>query len=222
VPQAWHAAPPVPHALLAVPVWHVPPASQQPFGQLVASHSHTPATQAWPLAQATQAAPSTPHVATALGWQLPLASQQPLGQLAASHSHTPATQAWPPAQATQAAPSTPHVATALGWQLRLASQQPSGQLVALQASSSSSGDASSSGDESSSSSGDASSSGEASSSGDESSSTTGRLTLWLLPPELPQAIAQPRNIRTGNNHNTLLRFTDHLHGQKLRGTCDVT
>jgi hypothetical protein len=42
----WHSTPPVPHRAAVVPLTQVPVAEvQQPFGQLVASHVQTPATQ---------------------------------------------------------------------------------------------------------------------------------------------------------------------------------
>jgi hypothetical protein len=47
VPQAAHAAPPVPQVEL-LDVWQSPLLSQQPLRQLVASHTHLPATQRWP------------------------------------------------------------------------------------------------------------------------------------------------------------------------------
>jgi hypothetical protein len=48
--QSWQAAPPAPHALLAVPVRQVVP-EQQPLGHDVRSHTHAPLTQRWPMPQ---------------------------------------------------------------------------------------------------------------------------------------------------------------------------
>jgi hypothetical protein len=136
-PHATQAAPPAPHAPLAVPSWQLEVTSQQPVEQLFASQTHRPATHSWPLLQATQAAPPVPHtVLAAPPWQLPDASQQPLAQLFASHWHrppvAPATHSCPPGHATQAAPLAPQTPVAVPvWQLPDASQQPSGQLVPL-------------------------------------------------------------------------------------------
>jgi hypothetical protein len=108
-PHATHGPPPPPHAPLAVPVWHCPLASQQPFGQLVASQEHVPAVHRWPVvhgssplpheqppllqpsassgSHALQAEPLAPHAAAVAGaWHTPRPSQQPPGQVAAVHT----------------------------------------------------------------------------------------------------------------------------------------
>ncbi len=56
--QGTHANPPVPHADVLVPVWHLPELSQQPIGQLSGLHvtpSHAPAMQKSPVGHAAQA-----------------------------------------------------------------------------------------------------------------------------------------------------------------------
>ena len=59
--QSWQAAPPAPHALLAVPVRQVVP-EQQPLGHDVRSQTHAPLTQRWPV----------PHGAPVPHWQAPV------------------------------------------------------------------------------------------------------------------------------------------------------
>jgi hypothetical protein len=83
--QSWQAAPPAPHALLAVPVRQVVP-EQHPLGQDVRSQTHAPLTQRWPV----------PHGAPLPHWQAPVAEQR--------------SEAAP--QLTQALPETPQLATA--------------------------------------------------------------------------------------------------------------
>jgi hypothetical protein len=65
----WQASPPVPHSRWSVPAWQEPASSQQPFGQLVPSHVHTPPTQCWPLGQTTAVPTHTPL------WQVSLCVQ---------------------------------------------------------------------------------------------------------------------------------------------------
>jgi hypothetical protein len=101
--QLTHAAPPVPHAVLTGGATHVLPL-QQPLGQLVASHTHTPTTQRWPAAHA--AAP--PH------------RQLPPEQLSAVAPH-----------AVHAAALVPHCAAVGGLTQVLPAQQPDGQFVVL-------------------------------------------------------------------------------------------
>ncbi len=113
-PHAPHAAPAVPHVDVVFPLWHAF-AWQHPVGQLVASHTHWPATQRWPatqLAPAPQrhwpiaqvsaptpqsrhAPPVGPQAAAAVpGMHWPL-MQQPDGQLVESHTHWAETHRWP-------------------------------------------------------------------------------------------------------------------------------
>src|SRR5438045_3068111 len=49
--QAW---PPVPQMVVVLPGWQTPLASQQPFGQLVASHLQPLFVQRWPFEQVAQ------------------------------------------------------------------------------------------------------------------------------------------------------------------------
>ena len=78
--HAAQAAPPVPQSALAVPGWQTPDASQQPFGQLVASHWHAPSTHSWPAGQVTHAAPFAPHSAFVAGFTQAVPLQQPVAQ----------------------------------------------------------------------------------------------------------------------------------------------
>jgi hypothetical protein len=78
--HAAHAAPPVPQSALAVPGWQTPDASQQPCGQLVASHWHAPSTHSWPAGQATHAAPLAPHSASVAGFTQAVPLQHPDAQ----------------------------------------------------------------------------------------------------------------------------------------------
>jgi hypothetical protein len=78
--QAAHCPPFLPQAPV-VGVVHCPAALQQPPLHDVASQVQAPLSQAWPVAQAEQAAPRVPQAAAVVGLtQLPLSSQQPLGQ----------------------------------------------------------------------------------------------------------------------------------------------
>jgi len=78
--QATQRAPPDPQSVLAVPGWQLPPASQQPLGQLAALHTHAPPAHACPAAQATQAAPLAPHCAVVVPATHDVPAQQPLAQ----------------------------------------------------------------------------------------------------------------------------------------------
>jgi len=81
----WHAPPPLPHALVVLPVWQVLLASQHPVGQEIELQAQLPPEQTWPAAQG----PPIPHM------------------------HTPADEhvsAVVP-QSTHAAPSGPHALT---------------------------------------------------------------------------------------------------------------
>jgi hypothetical protein len=64
--QVWQSAPPVPHAWVPVPSWHVRVVSQQPFGHVWALQTfwHWPvAVQLWPVPQVPHDAPQPllPH-----------------------------------------------------------------------------------------------------------------------------------------------------------------
>jgi hypothetical protein len=100
-----------------VDVWHLPLASQQPFGQELALQTHLPPLQVWPLAHAPQLAPPVPQVpmlcALCTTQVVPL--QQPLPQEPALQTHCPPLQAWPLPQAAQAAPLLPQVAVPEVW-----------------------------------------------------------------------------------------------------------
>lgn len=123
--QATHAAPPAPHVVLEL-ARHVLP-SQQPLGHEVASHTHAPPAQRWPLphggpdphvhapavhpsardgSHATHAPPAVPHVAR-LGALHVVPEQHPVVQPAAQVSQTPAVQP-PPPQVWHEPPPVPH------------------------------------------------------------------------------------------------------------------
>jgi hypothetical protein len=127
------SAPPVPQALLAVPSWQTPEASQQPVGQLVASHTQTPFTHSCPDAHATQAAPAAPHSAPVFPASQVVPLQQPVAQLAGAQygmQACPLHWSWK-SQATHAAPPVPHELSAVpSWQFSVASQQPPPQVFA--------------------------------------------------------------------------------------------
>jgi hypothetical protein len=132
--QTAQVAPPVPHALAAVP-GSQPLASQQPLRQLVASHTHEPLLHSRPVAQAVHAPPFVPHSAFVGGFTQVVPLQQPVGHVAASQA---ASQVWlgrqvgllPAVQTAQAPPPVPHALAADPGSQPLASQQPFGQLVA--------------------------------------------------------------------------------------------
>lgn len=125
--HCWQATPPVPHAAAAVPATHAPAASQQPVGQLVASHTHAPLSQRWPLPHAglvpqrhspptqvlacvashdAQLWPAAPQVLAVHGVQTWPGPQQPAAQLFSVHTHWPPTHAWPAAHGPPWAPHT--------------------------------------------------------------------------------------------------------------------
>jgi len=80
---------------------------QQPV-QDVVLQAHCPLLQAWPVAQAMQAAPPVPQVAEAEVWHWPLLSQQPFGHDAASQTHLPcALHSWWVAHAAHEPPLAP-------------------------------------------------------------------------------------------------------------------
>lgn len=139
VPQATHAAPPVPHDPFDSDAYgsHVPFAVQHPFGQDVASQTHAPVVvlHSWPVAHALQAEPPAPHDpldSPESGSQvLPL--QQPVHERP-PQVQTPSPHASPDAHAEQAAPPVPHadpVCAAKGRQM-LPWQQPLGHDVESQ------------------------------------------------------------------------------------------
>lgn len=86
--QAEHASPALPHAVGALPGWHLPP-SQHPVGQEVASHVHVPALHRCPAAQAA----ALPHVhAPAVEQESLVVESQP------AQTQVPPTHCWPAAQ----------------------------------------------------------------------------------------------------------------------------
>jgi hypothetical protein len=94
--------------LSALCMTHVVPLQQPPLQEL-ALHTHCPPLlQAWPVAQATQAAPPVPQAVAPEGWHWPFLSQQPPGQEAASQTHCPCAlhSCWLP-QVAQAPPLAP-------------------------------------------------------------------------------------------------------------------
>jgi hypothetical protein len=109
-PQAAHAAPPSPHTVLLVPGWQTPFASQQPLGQLAASHKHEPLMHSCPPPHEMQMSPFTPQAPFASPRTQVVPLQQPFGQLFASHWQIPFAHSCPAGQATQAAPFAPHLA----------------------------------------------------------------------------------------------------------------
>ncbi len=128
--QPTQALPPRPHAPRPGVV-QLPPL-QQPLGQLVPSHTHSPPTQRWPaeqaaeppqrqlppeqlsalsVLQAPQLAPLVPHWVTVGGLTHAPLLQQPVGQLVASQTHAPLTQRWPVAHAKPEVPQLHFPAT---------------------------------------------------------------------------------------------------------------
>jgi len=133
-----HAPPPVPHALMFVPVSQLPLASQQPSGHVIGlqpAPSQEPAAHVSPVTHVPQAFPPAPHAALeSPGSQFPAGSQQPV-HVPGPHSERrqlPSAQALPGGQMVQAAPPPPHSAGALpGWQSLFMSQHPCGQVSGL-------------------------------------------------------------------------------------------
>jgi hypothetical protein len=138
--QARHALPPLPHAVVLVPVSHVPEASQHPVGQVVSSHGavlQVPAVQASPDAHVTHAAPPVPHsLVVEPDSQKPSVSQQPFAQVVASHAgpvQAPPVQVSRDGHGTHAAPPVPQAVSPVpGSHLPALSQQPVAQFVGLQ------------------------------------------------------------------------------------------
>jgi hypothetical protein len=83
-----HAVPPVPQTPLAVPNWQAPLPSQQPAGQLVESHVHTPATHSCPDGHTTHAPPLAPHSALAISVTQVVPLQHPVAQSAGAQYAT--------------------------------------------------------------------------------------------------------------------------------------
>ncbi len=83
--QTVHALPPVPHAIVLVPVSQKPSESQQPLGQLEALHvvpMHAPPVQVSPVGHGRQALPPVPHAVLLVpDSQFPRESQHPFGQV---------------------------------------------------------------------------------------------------------------------------------------------
>ena len=88
--HATQAAPLAPQSALAVPAWQTPLASQQPVGQLFASHLHLPLTHSCPVGHDTQAAPSEPHSALVTDFTQVVPLQQPVAQSAGAQYATQA------------------------------------------------------------------------------------------------------------------------------------
>jgi hypothetical protein len=139
--QAPQVAPAAPHEDVDSEVYgsHVPPAVQQPFGQVAALHAHVPvAVLQRPFGQAAHDAPPVPHwlavCDAATTHVLPL--QQPPGHEFASHWHAPAllVHSCPEPHESHAAPLAPHdvrLWDAYGTHV-FPLQQPFGQEVASQ------------------------------------------------------------------------------------------
>ena len=110
--------------------WHCLLASQQPFGQDVASHTQLLPLQRWPLEQAAHWTPDAPQAVPASVVTHALLLQQPVAHVVASQTHCPPLHSSPVPQLLQAAPAVPQVPFADVWHWLLASQQPFGQEVA--------------------------------------------------------------------------------------------
>jgi hypothetical protein len=82
-PHVMQATPPVPHVALPL-VWQTPLLSQQPFGQLIASHWHAPPPDApahsCQARHAVQAAPYAPHSPGSVPATQDVPLQQPVAQ----------------------------------------------------------------------------------------------------------------------------------------------
>jgi hypothetical protein len=129
--HCWHKMPPEPHAVLAVPVWHLPFMSQQPSGHERESQMHAPMLQRVPLSHcapplhwhtppsalhesarfrshAWHVAPAGPHAAALGGAEHspPSGVQHPPVHSAGSHTHAPPSQRVPAGQAELRCPHT--------------------------------------------------------------------------------------------------------------------
>jgi hypothetical protein len=140
--QSTHEMPDIPHELIDFARQTLP--SQQPLGQLVASQTHVPETQRWPVphggsvphahspfvqrsapsSHALHASPPPPH-AVSLGITHVAPEQQPSGHVVASQLvHAPPSHVLPPMQALQRPPPVPHAISASPGRQVAASQQP--------------------------------------------------------------------------------------------------
>ena len=83
-----HAAPLVPQAVVDVPSWQAPLASQHSVGHEAGVHegTHAPAAQVSPVPQGTQEVPPVPQVVVDEVWHCPSLPQQPLAQVGAVHA----------------------------------------------------------------------------------------------------------------------------------------
>ncbi len=113
--HAVHVAPPVPQALVLVPVSQNPRASQQPVGHVVGPHAmpmHNPARHESPGGHGTHAKPPAPHAEVLVpDSHMPPLSQQPVAQLRGLQvipSHAPMKQTSPVGHAAHASPPLPH------------------------------------------------------------------------------------------------------------------
>jgi hypothetical protein len=137
--HAAHRLPPLPHALVLVPISQKPSASQHPVGHVEGSHGgplHSPAEQESAGGHGKQAWPPVPHANMLLpGSQFPRPSQQPFGQLEALQVipwQEPALQLSPGGQGMHARPSLPQDVVLLpGSQIPAALQQPVGHVAEL-------------------------------------------------------------------------------------------
>ena len=132
MPHAVQASPPVPQALLLVPLRQTP-LWQQPPGQVLGSHG---AVHAWPtqlVEHCEQARPPVPQLPALVPARHTPPWQQPLGQVAGPQvpSHRSASQD-PAPQPTQAMPAVPQARLPPPTRHEAPEQQPVGQLLALQ------------------------------------------------------------------------------------------
>jgi hypothetical protein len=129
VGQTTQVTPLLPQALVVLPAWQELFSSQQPFGQLVDVHLHSPFTHSVPCPHETHVPPLEPQAPSVVpGWQV-LFPQQPL-QLSGKHSHEPFLHVVPDGHERQTTPLEPQALVVLpGWQELFSSQQPFRQLV---------------------------------------------------------------------------------------------
>ena len=110
--QATPAIPQVPFA----DVWHLPVASQHPFGHDVASHTQLVPLQRWPVTHGAHVRPDLPHAEAVSVVMQVVPLQQPVGHEVASHTHVPAgLHSCPVPHVLQAAPAIPQVPEAEVW-----------------------------------------------------------------------------------------------------------
>ncbi len=103
-----HAAPLVPQAVVEVPSWQAPLASQHPVGHEagVQEGTHAPAVQVSPVPQGTQEVPPVPQVVVDEMWHWPSPPQQPPAQVVAVHATDASPSAPLASLGASAAPST--------------------------------------------------------------------------------------------------------------------